>query len=132
MSVNCGCGCVYRANLCIGLNNDKRFIFSMYDQDGDEFDVSAATEIVFSVSDGIEVGGNVLAGGVVRFEKRLTTSGVSITGTGYQVVVDVTPADTATLVHNRNYYDLTVTTSSGMNYTVVAGVFELVNTNAGI
>lgn len=129
--MTCGCGCVSRANLCIGLNNDKRFVFSIYDQDGDEFDVSAATDISFSVSDGIEVGGNVLAGGTVRFEKTLLTSGVAIAGTGYQVVVDVTDADTITLVKSRSYYDLTVTTSSGLKYTVSAGVFTLISTNAG-
>lgn len=126
------CGCITRANICIGIRNDKRFVFNVFDQDGDEFDVSAATEIVLSVSDGVDVGGNITAGGTVRFEKKLSLGGVIVAGTDYQVIVDVSRTDTKTLVRSSNYYDLTVTTSSGLNYTVCSGVFTLISTNAGI
>lgn len=131
MSCNCG-GCISRALLCIGGGNDKRFLFSVLDELHDEVDISGASEIVFSVSDGIMIGGNINAGGTLRFEKKLSDGGVVIAGTGYQFVVDIGPADTALLVKSDNYFDVTITTSGGEVYTIKAGIFRVTQTNAGI
>lgn len=131
MSCNCE-GCISRATLCIGGDNDKRFLFSVYDENGDEVDISDAQEILFTVSDGVIVGGNLTAGGTVRIEKRLSDSEIVIAGTGYQFIVDIEPADTDDLVQNNNYWDASVTISSGEVYTVKAGIFRVTQTNAGV
>lgn len=129
--MSCGCGgCIARNSLCVGKGNNKRFVFDVRNSDGGAFPVTGASAIVFSVSDGVESGGNVLAGGVERFRRTLG-SGVIIAGTGNHIIVDVTPANLATLVKADNYYDLTVTTTGG-TYTVSAGLFRVTATNAGI
>lgn len=127
------CGeCIDRELLCIGSGNDKTFLFSVFDQDGDEFDISAASEIVFSVSDGVIVGGNITAGGTVRFTKKMSLSEITIAGTGYQFLLDISPSDTDPLVNRDYYWDATVTTSAGKSYTVKSGVFRITKTNAGV
>lgn len=131
MSCNCG-GCISRQLLCIGLNNNKSFLFSVLDENGDEVDISTASEILFAVSDGVIVGSNLEAGGALRFEKRLTDGDIIIAGTGYQFIVDVSAADTLLPVKSDNYWDVTVTTSSGLAYTIKAGIFRVIKTNAGI
>jgi hypothetical protein len=131
MSCNCG-GCISRQLLCIGLNNNKSFLFSVLDENGDEVDISAASEILFTVSDGVIIGSNLEAGGTVRFEKRLSDGDIIVAGTGYQFMVDITPADTELPVKSDSYWDVTVTTSSGNTYTVKAGIFRVTKTNAGI
>lgn len=131
MSCNCD-GCISRQLLCIGLNNNKSFLFSVLDENGDEVDISTASEILFTVSDGVIIGSNLEAGGIVRIEKRLTDGDITISGTGYQFIVDVIPADTELLVRSDSYWDATVTTSSGNVYTVKAGIFRVTKTNAGI
>ena len=129
--MSCGCGgCIARNPLCVGMGNNKRFVFDVRDSDGGAFHVTGATAIVFSVSDGGEPNSNVLAGGVERFRRTLG-SGVTIAGTGNHIIVDVTPANLALLVKADNYYDLTVTTTGG-TYTVSAGLFRVTATNAGI
>lgn len=129
--MKCGCGgCISRNALCIGMGNNKRFVFEVRDSDGGYFSVAGATSIVLSVSDGVSVSGNIVAGGIERF--RLTLgSGVTIAGTGNHIIVDVTPSELSLLVNYDNYYDLTVTTSGG-TYTVSAGLFRVTATNAGI
>lgn len=124
--------CISRQELCIGAGNHKRFLFSVFDSDGDEMDISGATEIVMRVSDGEWIGGSLYASNTQRFEKRLTDGEVTIAGTGYQFIIDITPADTDLLVMRLNYYDVTVHTSSGMIYTIKAGPFKVTPTNAGI
>lgn len=131
MSCNCG-GCISRQLLCIGLNNNKSFLFSVLDENGDEVDISAASEILFTVSDGVIIGSNLEAGGTVRIEKRLTDGDIVVAGTGYQFIVDVSAADTLLPVNSDNYWDVTVTTSSGLAYTIKAGIFRVIKTNAGI
>lgn len=131
--MSCECGsCVSRETLCIGGHNSKDFLFSVLDVDGDEFDISGASEIEFVVSDGVWISGNVSAGGVRRIVKKLSDGGVVIAGTGYQFIVEVNPADVDLLEYENNYWDVTVTTSSGKVYTVKAGLFRVTQTNAGI
>lgn len=129
--MSCGCdGCIARNSLCIGAGNNKRFVFDVRNSDGGAFSVAGATSIVFSVSDGREAGGNIIAGGLERFKKTLG-SGITIAGTGSHIIVDVTPDNLDTLVKADNYYDITVTVAGG-TYTVSAGLFRVTATNVGI
>lgn len=130
--MSCGCGgCIARNYLCVGLGNNKRFVFEVKNSDGGAFSVAGASSVVFSVSDGVDAGGNILAGGVERFRRTLGVGGITIAGTGDHILVDVTPANLATLVKADNYYDLTVTVVGG-TYTVSAGLFRVTATNAGV
>lgn len=130
--MNCSCGnCIPRQLLCMGRGNSKRFVFSVMDQDGDEVDISGASEIVFSVSEGLRVSGNIYAGGNEYFRKTLSGGDVLIAGTGYQFIVDIEPEDTELVSFTDSYYDATITTSSGNVYTVKSGVFRIIPTNAG-
>lgn len=129
--MSCGCGgCIARNALCIRMGNNKRFVFEVKNSDGGAFSVAGASSVVFSVSDGVEASGNILAGGLERFRRTLG-AGVTIAGTGNHIMVDVTPANLATLVKAGNYYDLTVSVVGG-TYTVSAGLFRVTATNAGI
>lgn len=123
-----GVSCIHRGSICAPRGDDTRIIFSVFDNDGDEFDIMGASEIVFIVADGEVVGGNVYPGGAVLIEKRLTTGGVSLAGSGYEFVVDVDAADTAALNQTRLYYEAQVTTSAGLKKTVSAGIFRAENT----
>lgn len=113
-------GCVEPGSLCVPRGDDAYIIFSVFDTDGDEFDISGAQEIVFAVAD--------FRGGEVRFVKRLTSSGVQISSNMYQFMVTVTSADTSSLVRSHNYYEARVTTSSGLVKTVSSGLFKSTDT----
>ncbi len=113
----CSCqGCISPGSICGPRGDDVSVIFSVFDTDGDEFDLTGATEIVFLVAD--EHLGNI------RFVKRLTEGDIQIGGTLYQFMVTITDEDTASLVRSSNYYEVQVTTSSELKKTVSAGVFK--------
>lgn len=118
---SCGCGgCIRRGNICAPKGDDALIVFSIYDTDGDEFDLTGAAEIVFMVADEYD--------GEVRFVKRLTDAQIQISTNGYQFAVTVTDEDTADLIRVNNYYEVQVTTSAGLKKTVSAGNFEATNT----
>ena len=127
MSCNCG-GCVSRGDICVPRGDDTTVIFRVYDSNGDEFDISGATEIVFIVAEGAVIGGNIGPGGSVLIEKRLTLTDITIAGTLFQFTVKIDAADTADFVMTRNYYEAQVTTSSGLKKTVASGIFTSENT----
>lgn len=113
-------GCLSKGSICAPRGDDTLVIFSVYDTDGDEFDITGAAEIVFIAADTIN--------GTVRIDKRLTTSGVQISTNGYQFSVDLDSVDTEALVHRHNYYEVQVTTSSGDKKTVSSGILLSENT----
>lgn len=113
-------GCVEPGALCVPRGDDAYIIFSVYDTDGDEFDISGATEIIFAVAD--------FHGGEVRFVKRLTDGDIQISTNMYQFMVTVTGSDTASLVRAHNYYEARITTSAGLRKTVSAGLFMSTDT----
>lgn len=123
-----GISCIHRGSICSPRGDDTRVIFSVFDNDGDEFDVTGAQEIVFIVANGEVVGGNLWPGGTVLIEKTLTGGGVALAGSGYQFVVDIDADDTAALNQTRLYYEVQVTTSAGLKKTVSAGIFRAENT----
>lgn len=131
--IGCCDECIPRELICVGENNSKRFLFSVFEyKTNDEFDISGASDIVFTVSDGVSMSGNLYAGGAIKIEKKLSEGDVILAGTGYQFIVDINPSDTALLEYRDNYWDVTVTTSGGDVYTVKAGIFRVTKTNAGI
>lgn len=127
--MSCGGGrCVSRGFICVPRGDDMSILFSVYDDDGDEFDISRASEIKFIVAAGVWIGGNITPGGTVLVEKRLSTGGVTKAGTGFQFVVDIVGADTAAFTQTNNYYEVRVETSGGNAKTVSAGLFKSENT----
>lgn len=130
-SCECGvwdCSCIHRGFICAPRGDDSRLIVSVVDSDGDEFDIIGASEIVFIVADGMIVGGNTYPGGTVLIEKRLSDGEITIAGTGWQYVVDLSDTETAALPRNNLYYETQVTTSAGLKKTVSAGIFRAENT----
>lgn len=116
--MNCGCGpdeCVSRGYICAPQGDDVAVLFSVLDQDGDEFDISGATEIVFAVADE--------RGGLVRFVKTLTDGDIVASTNGYQFRVYLTGDDTNLPVKKVNYYEARVTNSAGEHKTVSAGAY---------
>lgn len=124
MGVNCSCGgCISRGAICVPRGDDRRVIFSVKDSDGDEYDISGASEIVFIIAEGLNMSGNVYPGGSVIVEKRLTTGGIVLAGTGYQFVVLLDTVDTADLPAMRMYYEARITSAGGEQYTISNGLF---------
>lgn len=127
--MSCGCGgCVTRGEICVARGDDTTVIFSVYDSEDAPYDISGATEIVFIVAEGIVVGGNIGPGGAVLIEKRLSLGEIVIAGTLFQFTVAIDAADTTGFAISRNYYEVQVTTSSGLKKTVANGVFTSQNT----
>lgn len=111
------CGaCIRPGVICAPRGDDVFVIFSVYDTDDDEFDLTGATEIILLVADS--------KGGTVRFTKSLTGGEIQIGGTLYQFMVTITDDDTGSLVNTNNYYEVQVTTSAGLKKTVSAGLFK--------
>lgn len=117
--MNCGCddiGCIQPGYICAPSGDDLRVVVSVYDQDGDEYDLSGATEIVFAVYD--------QKGGQFRFAKRLSDGEVVLAGTMFQAVIYLTDDDTILPVRVKNYYEVRVTNSAGEHKTVSAGLYR--------
>ena len=127
MSCNCG-GCISRGLICIPRGDDTSILFDVRDDDGDEFDISGASEIVFIVAGGEVTSGNMGPGGELLIDKRLSDGEIVIAGTGFQFVVEIIAADTINFTSRDNYYEVKVTTSSGLKKTVSSGLFISENT----
>ena len=116
--MSCGCGpneCVSRGYVCAPQGDDVAVLFSVLDQDGDEFDISGAEQIVFAVADE--------RGGMVRLVKTLTDGDIVLSTNGYQFRVYLTAEDTNLPVKKVNYYEVRVTNSEGEHKTVSAGAY---------
>lgn len=117
----CGCvSCISGGFICAPKGDDVMIIFSVYDTDGDEFDIRGATEIVFIVADH--------KGSEVRIVKKLSLGQVQISTNGFQFSVTLSDDDTSDLVVVKNYYEAQLTTSAGLKKTVSAGILRADNT----
>lgn len=116
--MNCDCEtvCISNGVICGPRGDDVRVLVSVYDTDGDEFDITGAAEIVMAVSDD--------KNGQVRFVKRLTAGDMIISTNGYQFAITITDTDTLSLVKTRNYYEIQLTTSAGLKKTISVGLFR--------
>lgn len=127
--MSCQCGsCISRGTICVPRGNSTVIIFSVRDSDGDLFDISGASEIVFTVSDGEWISGSIGPGGTPRITKRLTDGQIIISTNLYQFRVVINNADTIPLIAEHNYYEAEVTAANGRKYTVSNGLFKSPNT----
>ena len=122
------CDCGTAGSICIPRGDDMSILFSVYDNDGAEFDISGAIEIIFIVATGVVIGGNIGPGGTVLITKKLSLGDITIAGTLYQFVVDIVSADTDGFTQTNNYYEANIETSGGVNKTVSCGLFKSQNT----
>lgn len=113
--------CAPRGSFCIPRGDSAYLVFSVYDTDGDEFDISGASEIVFAIADDD-------TGGQVRVVKRLTDTEIQISTNMYQFMVTLDSVDTESLAKVHNYYEARITTSSGLQKTVSSGLFKSTDT----
>lgn len=121
--MNCGCdteACIRPGYICAPQGDDVRVLVSVYDEDGDEFDLTGSTEIVFAVADDRL--------GTVRIVKTMTEGDITIAGSGYQFVVYLSDDDTTLPVKRVNYYEIRVTNSAGEHKTVSAGNYTATRT----
>lgn len=118
-------GCVPRGFICAPRGDDAKIVFDVYDEDGDEYDLTGATQIAFVVAAGRDFGGYVMHSGFpVHIVKRLTTGGVTILPSLYQFEVNLSSAETGALPVAHLYYEARVTNSSGKSRTVSLGNFH--------
>lgn len=116
---NSGCEtCPPRGYICVPRGDSLRVVVPVHenDCDGDLMDISGASEIVFAASDEI--------GGVVRFTKKLSTGGVSISTNDYEFSFVITAANSDSLVRHTNYFEIRITSAAGETKTVMAGVLK--------
>ncbi len=121
-------GCVSRSSICVARGDDTSLVVSVYDDAGYEFDISGAIEIEFIVATGVTISGNIGPGGTVLIKKLLSSGGVVIAGSRFQFTIAIAGADTRNFTSTNNYYELRVTTSTGLNKTISAGLFKSQNT----
>ena len=117
--MSCGCSgdtCPPSGEICVPAGDGCLLVFSVYDEDGDLFDISGSVEITFLVATSRE--------GTVVFSKTMTGGDIAIAGNDYQFSLTVFRADTELLINQKNYYEATVETSGGIHKTVSAGVFS--------
>jgi len=102
---------VATADLSIPRGNDRRFLFTVRDADGNLFDLSGATEIRFAIARSVGATASItktLGAGVVLADNNT-------------IQVDVTDTESDDLPVGNNYYDIKVTASNSKEYTVLVG-----------
>lgn len=124
--VMCGCsddrngGCDFPARgvICVPRGDAMRVVVDVRENtcDGELFDISSLSEIVFAVYDE--------NGGANRIEKRLSTGGVTISTNDYQFYFTVTNAESASVVNQTSYFEITAFTASGLQKTILCGTFK--------
>lgn len=127
--MSCGCGgCISRGFICSPRGDDIKVLVSVMSSEGQEYDITGASEIVLVVATGEWVGGNIYPGGTVDFEKKMSDGDIQIAGTGYQFLVSISGSDTADMDTTQRYYEIRITSSAGENSTISSGVFFAENT----
>lgn len=122
--MSCGCNdtscetCPPSGYICIPRGDGLTVVFSVHENscDGDLFDISSASEIVFAVFDEM--------GGTARIVKKLSDTEVFISTSLHEFYVIITGAESDTLVRQTNYFECRVTTSAGVPRTVVSGILK--------
>lgn len=113
--------CIDRNTVCVPRGCGDSVVFSLFDEDGDEFDTAPYTSLTMRVSDGLVRNGHLVISGEVVFEKTLG-SGITKLSNDYQIQVDITSADTDLLEKVHNYYELTGVIG-GVTKVISAGPF---------
>lgn len=110
---------IKRVDLVCPQHNDRTFLVTIRDQDGDLLDVSGATEITFIVSR------NVRSAPIIT--KTRTGGTVGLT-TNSQLQIDISDVESGGLQPGNNYYEIEVINSAGSKYTALAGKFVVEDT----
>lgn len=113
--------CIDRNTVCVPRGCGDDVDFSLFDEDGDEFDTAPYTSIVFRVTNGVVRNGRLAISGEVVFQKSLG-AGVTKLSNGYQIRVAISDADTDLLQKVHNYYELTGVIG-GVTKVISAGPF---------
>lgn len=113
-----GCDCPAIGVICIPKGDAIRVVVDVRENtcDGDLFDISDVSEVVFAVADEV--------GGVVRIVKRMSTGGVALSTNDYQLYFTVTSAESNSVVRNTNYFEIRAFTAAGLPKTILTGVFK--------
>lgn len=113
---------IEKQNIACPQRNDRRFLITIRDQNGNLEDVSGANEITFIV------GRSVTVAPIIT--KTRGGGGITLT-TNSQLQIDITDVESASLATGRNYYEILVESSSGDKQTVLAGAFIVEDTRIG-
>lgn len=113
-----GCNCPAIGTICIPRGDAVRVVVDVRENacDGDLFDVSDVSDVVFAVADEV--------GGVVRIVKRMSTGGIALSTNDYQLYFTVTSAESNSVVRNTNYFEIRAFTAAGLPKTILTGVFK--------
>lgn len=112
----------YRGLIIVPRGDSARVRFSVYDEDGNPFDVSAAIEIEFIVA--------ADTSSPVIYTRKL--SGGAITASGNTLTVFISSDLSKLPMNNKNYFELAVQLTSTQRRTVASGVYRATDTVLGL
>lgn len=114
------CGVIHEINLSIAAGDDKSFLFTAYDEDGELLDISGASQITFIIA---------RRSGAVLLEKVIG-AGVLINNAN-QFTVEITDFDSADLPVGVLYCEAHLVNATGKKYTIGAGPFTVARSIIG-
>lgn len=112
----------YRGLIIVPRGDSAMVRFSVYDEDGNPFDVSAALEIEFIVAADIS--------SPVIYTRNL--SGGAITASGNTLTVFISSALSKLPINTKNYFELAVQLTDTQRRTVASGVYRAPDTVMGL
>lgn len=112
----------YRGLIIVPRGDSARVKFSVYDEDGNPFDVSTALEIEFIVAADTT--------SPVIYTRKL--SGGAITASGNTLTVLISSALSKLPMNNKNYFELAVQLTDTQRRTVASGVYRAPDTVLGL
>ena len=111
-----------RGTIIVPKGDAARVRFSVYDEDGDAFDLSTAVDVEFAVS--------IDQSSPIFLSKKLSTGGITVSGNTFTVTI--TSANSKLPMHVRNYFEAAVQLTSTQRRTVAAGVYRAPDTILGL
>lgn len=117
---------IKRSAIGVPKGDGRKIVATARDCDGDEVDISSATEIALIVSTGQKESSNMVSGGTILITKKLG-SGITRAGNPYQFIITFNPSDTADLIYSEYYWEACVVMGD-MPVTVGCGSFFTQNT----
>lgn len=112
----------YRGLIIVPRGDSARVKFSVYDEDGNPFDVSAALDIEFIVA--------ADTSSPVIYTRKLSSG--SITASGNTLTVLISSALSKLPMNNKNYFELAVQLTDTQRRTVASGVYRAPDTVLGL
>lgn len=118
----CLSGCIKNIEICHPQHNDREYLFSVVDDEGNAENISGVSEITWAVSKG--------PSSPAILTKTFTGGGISISGSD-KFYFTVSASDSAGMQVGNLYHDCLIETGSGDKRTVFAGRFDHIDTLAG-